>query len=659
MGLFSLFARFLSARHGIGQSRLLAAEPFAPRRLENRRLLDASAAGLLLAPPSDAGEFVQAGQLDNPSAGPDPSVTTPLAGTDEGESSPSNLEIAPLMPIDENGFAQLELTFENPDELALHTIEIDWGDGSTSTVQLNGGERYLGTSHQYLDDTPTGPAEVPYTITVKVTDDDGGMTSGATSVLVKNVAPVIETLSVTPTMIDEANIVTVSGTYSDIGSLDTHTATIRWGDGTVEAIPLVASGSSGSFTISHFYADNDTVNPDDVAVDNFYTIVVTVIDDDGGMHARSIDVTVLNVSPNLEPIIEATDVNIKGETFLTIQFDDPGADTLYVYVDWGDIRDPGNPALPGPMPYVIDPTTYDGPGTFTVTLKHKYSGPPNPLSPSSDIVINVFVGDDDFGKPGVQADGMSQIRTVAISNPGDGTDPVHIDTTPQVPRLLFPRDSQEGVFLEASTTVEESLRRTDLRAASGDPSITTDRFLELRVIDAAGQLGEGYRLKTEVLDDLPGLFRELPDNHYAIFLVRLETNTRRLVIEVYVRNGKVIDPGDDSEGTRDRPPTDEATQQPAEVQKLELRPPAAEQEAGPAEELPDDTSGRLDLPTSESPAISDSGPTQLDWAPTAAGLVATTSFQSWAARVDRALLQAGPRHWKQLRLRYPPRRKNR
>ena len=101
-------------------------------------------------------------------------------------------------------------------------------------------------------------------------------------------------------------------------------------------------------------------------------------------------------------------------------------------------------------------------------------------------------------------------------------------------------------------------------AASGETKATADRYIELRVIDAEGKEGPGYRLRPEVLQDLPGLFRSLPDNHYALYVVNMEINTPRLVIEVYVRNGKLIDPGDDSEGTRDRPPTDEQTTQPTD-----------------------------------------------------------------------------------------------
>ncbi len=758
MGFFSQLIGSLSSRNRAGVTRSLAAAPFSPRRLEGRRLLDASAVGLMFAPLGEAGEYVQVGEnadsliddlgpdsapglsqdnvppsniqfaliemidennfaqleltFDDPGTldthtveidwGDGSTTTVNLAGgerfvgvshqylddsptntpqdlytisvkvTDnEGASTtgqttvlvknvaPSNLQFAPVAMIDENNFAQLELTFDDPGTLDTYTVEIDWGDGNSTTVNLAGGERFIGISHRYLDDSPTSTPQDTYTISVKVTDDDGGSTTGQTTVLVKNVAPVIETLTVTPSVTTEGNTVTVSGTYSDVGTLDTQTGTIRWGDGTVEELVLVGSGGSGSFTISYFYADNDTVNPDDAAADNLYRIIVSIVDDDSGGTVRPVDVTVLNVSPNLEPIISATNVNAKGETFLTLEFDDPGADTLTIYVDWGDIRDPNDPSIPAINPFVIDVTGIQAPGTFTVTLKHVYSGPPNPFSPASDIEINVFVTDDDFGEPLVFADGKSQIRSVAISNAGDGTDPVRIDTTPQVPRLIFPRQSLGGVFFEPASASEDVLRSGDLRAASGDPSITTDRFLELRVIDFSGELGQGYRLKTEVLNDLPGLFRELPDNHYAIYLVRNETNTRRLVIEVYVRNGKVIDPGDDSEGTRDRPPTEEAVPQSSEELNLEIEPQEEGERAAPADPAADDFSSRIELPQTQGSTISENLRSRLPVGAAAVGLVATHSYHSWARRVDRAVAQAGSRDWKRLQRRTPPKRNNR
>ena len=73
------------------------------------------------------------------------------------------------------------------------------------------------------------------------------------------------------------------------------------------------------------------------------------------------------------------------------------------------------------------------------------------------------------------------------------------------------------------------------------PARRASVIFELRVINPDGSLAR-LSLAVDVLNNLPALFRNLPDNHYAIYLVQSETNLSRLVIEVFVRNGRLIDP---------------------------------------------------------------------------------------------------------------------
>ena len=187
------------------------------------------------------------------------------------------------------------------------------------------------------------------------------------------------------------------------------------------------------------------------------------------------------------------------------------------------------------------------------------------MNPTADIAITVQILDDDFGT-GALAIGASNVETVDISQPGLGAEKFRIDTTPQVAILTFP-DRQVVPLLQTSTDVRlVTVTTGDDGGGGGDTRATSERFLELRVINPDGTEGPGYRLPARVLNNLPALFRNLPDNHYKIYLVQSETNARRLVIEVFVRNGKLIDPGDDSEGARDRPPTEESTTLPADDQ---------------------------------------------------------------------------------------------
>ena len=68
------------------------------------------------------------------------------------------------------------------------------------------------------------------------------------------------------------------------------------------------------------------------------------------------------------------------------------------------------------------------------------------------------------------------------------------------------------------------------------------------------------------------------------------------MIEVFVRNGRLIDPGDDSEGARDRPPTDEAptapAAEPAERAGRRCRPSDAADGGRRRDRCPDDERGR-------------------------------------------------------------------
>ena len=568
----------------------------------------------------------------------------------------------PVMMIDENDFAELQITFTDPGSLDTHTVEIDWDDGTpTEIINLNGGERFVQTTHQYLDDDPTGMPSGDYQVKVTVTDDDMGSGMDMTPVTVKNVNPEITFLDVTPSIIDENNLVELQFSFTDIGTLDTHTAEIDWDDGTpIETINL-AEGVQFVQT-SHQYLDND--------VDNIYTITVTVIDDDTGPGVETVPVTVFNVNPSLEPLI-ATDVNNQGETTLTLTFDDPGIEAAFletgevpfkVLVDWGDKL--GEPDLEARF---VVAEVHAGPTPKTFIIVHKFDGPPDPLHPAADIVIRVKIHDDDFGNPLVSEIGESNLEIVVISNPGIGGQPFRVDTTPQVPQLQFRREVRGDLLTEVTNTAEVSQQGSELRAVSTDAKATTESILELRVIDSYGIESEGVRLKSEVLNDLPKLFLTLPDNHYAIYLVRIETNTERLVIEVYVRNGKVIDPSDDSEGTRDRPPTDEAARE--RVQEIlendEAKPVRSGENSADTEEVRRALEAELEPgdeiliepvaePEDQGAMLHPGG-----LLPIAAGLVATRSFGTWAQQVNRAVAQAGPKKWRELRRRSRKNRKNR
>jgi len=178
--------------------------------------------------------------------------------------------------MDENSMVTLTGAFDDPGMLDRHGVTIDWNDGYTETVLIDLGSRNFSASHQYLDDNPTGTPSDEYTINLTLTDDDGGSGIASTSVAVKNVAPEIMSLVVNPPFVEEHGTMTLSGAFSDVGTLDTHKATIDWGDGKTSDAVITESKGFGSFSGSHMYATG-----------GIHDVKVTLTDDDGGKATRS------------------------------------------------------------------------------------------------------------------------------------------------------------------------------------------------------------------------------------------------------------------------------------------------------------------------------------------------------------------------------------
>ncbi len=135
--------------------------------------------------------------------------------------------------INEDGTATVSGSFSDVGSLDTHTVTISWGDGTTSSATVDPVARTFTANHQYLDDALSAAASDVYSIDITVTDDDTGSVSAATTVTVNNVDPVI--VSYNAPVINEDGTATISGSFSDVGSLDTHTVTISWGDGTTSS----------------------------------------------------------------------------------------------------------------------------------------------------------------------------------------------------------------------------------------------------------------------------------------------------------------------------------------------------------------------------------------------------------------------------------------
>lgn len=228
------------------------------------------------------------------------------------------------------------------------TFTWDWGDGSPteSTTYYNDGmgpDSYPspgGTfpfsavdevDHTYGDDGI-------YTVSLDVTDDDGGIREITTTVSVSNVAPTV-TFSIMPSG-DEGSAFSFDAQASDPGSDDIEFSwDLEYGPtlentyynngvgpepdydpGTNEikspqgVFPFVASDSQ-----SHTYGD-----------DYNYTVLLTVTDDDGGEATYSTTVSINNIAPSISQITIPTTIDEGSLTSYQVTASDPGSDDITI-----------------------------------------------------------------------------------------------------------------------------------------------------------------------------------------------------------------------------------------------------------------------------------------------------------------------------------------
>lgn len=119
-------------------------------------------------------------------------------------------------------------------------------------------------SHQ-LPEGPDG-----YSVTITASDGEFEV-DDVFQVTVDNVAPVITGTSVIADTLSLSNSLVVAANFTDVGRLDTHTATFSWGDGSSGPATISETPGTGTADAEHTYD-----------APGFYTITVTVWDDDGG-----------------------------------------------------------------------------------------------------------------------------------------------------------------------------------------------------------------------------------------------------------------------------------------------------------------------------------------------------------------------------------------
>jgi hypothetical protein len=260
-----------------------------------------------------------------------PTVTLPLGVTAGSEGATSTLALA----------------FTDPDALDTHTVSVAWGDGSTSApVLLAAGVFTFEASHVYVDNGT-------YSVVLTLADSAGHTVTAPASVSPTNVAPAVGSLSLSPSPVVDHQTLTVSGSFTDPGTVDTFTLTVDWGD-TTSSTEALAAGTR-SFAATHAYNAAGPV-----------TITATVVDNNNDAGSASV---VLDVLPsNHAPADLALSASVSGAN-VTIDgtFTDPDAlDTHTVAVSWGDGASASQTLVAGATTFTAS-HVYEAGATFTVS----------------------------------------------------------------------------------------------------------------------------------------------------------------------------------------------------------------------------------------------------------------------------------------------------
>ncbi|MFN0040815.1 MAG: LamG-like jellyroll fold domain-containing protein, partial [Burkholderiales bacterium] len=216
-----------------------------------------------------------------------------------------------------------------------------------------------------------------YRLRLFITDTQRGLSAEPDEVIVNvaNVAPKIRSDNAPSGA--EGQSLSISVQFSDPGTLDTHGATIQWGDGSESVFKTLAElDGAGSLLANHVYAD-----------DGEYRVTVSIVDDDKASVSASFVASVGNAAPAVNAGVDRTAV--EGERFdLEALFNDPGTlDTHTAMIDWGD-GTPVGIGLVGEQPFG-PPGSTDG-LNGTVTGSHFYAE-------NGVYTVTVVVTDDNGG----------------------------------------------------------------------------------------------------------------------------------------------------------------------------------------------------------------------------------------------------------------------
>ena len=272
-------------------------------------------------------------QVDDQDGGVVTSSTTVTVFAPPVGNLPPTVIAGPDQTVNEGDFVALEVdSSSDPDN---DPTTFSWTQISGAAVELDGADTA----------NPSFTAEDDAILTFQVEVSDGELSDTDTIVVTVNnsIAPTLEVGS--DQSAEEGDTVRVAPNFADVGALDTYTAVIDWGD---ETDLTTIDPAVSPLSASHVYADNGA-----------FTVTVSVTDDDGGVGADTLTVTVSNVAPEVDAGPDQA-AFLNETVTIAPTFDDIGdADTHTATIDWGD----GSAVTvidPAPQPLVRHPYLHPG-----------------------------------------------------------------------------------------------------------------------------------------------------------------------------------------------------------------------------------------------------------------------------------------------------------
>jgi PKD domain len=271
-------------------------------------------------------------------------------------------------------------SFTDPDSTSW-TATVDYGEGGGEQPLTLNPDNTFSLSHTYQD-------QGTYTVTVRVTDNQGNTGKAIATVTVKSLPVTINTISVSAPIIRVNSGTAAFASYTYSGVNDRHTATWDWGDGTHSSGSIRESNGSGTVgTDPHTYTSIGT-----------YTITLTIKGADGVIQTATTTVKVKTEPSDFgNAYMVQGSATMTSDHILTFQLADMPTDA-YNGIEVCD--------------YLTDETTCDtdfivGSGGITYTISDgQYTGATIDIDPSvfgEGVALGVYPLDKDnefVGDPG-------------------------------------------------------------------------------------------------------------------------------------------------------------------------------------------------------------------------------------------------------------------